>query len=128
MVIQALYYDSRDIGKHIKKSKRLYTWRFSIDGKEHLVEFYTSVLTGKKKIIHNGTVLYEGQKVLSTSFQFPFSIDVNMLNIVQHGDSFELRINNQVFAHLYNQEKMKKEFQWEGGQSESQSKSYEKAI
>jgi len=126
MVIQALYYDVCDIGKHIKKSKRKFTWRFSIDGKEHTIEFYTSVLSGKRKIIHNGSVLYEGQKVLTTSFQFPFSIDINMLNIVQHGDTYELRINNQVFAHLYNQQKMKQEFKWEYGDGENESEKRDK--
>lgn len=35
------------------------------------------------------------------AFQFPFHIGKNALNIVQHGDKFELRINNQSFTHLY---------------------------
>lgn len=32
---------------------------------------------------------------------FPFSIGKNSLSVVQHGDKFELRINNQSFQHLY---------------------------
>lgn len=39
------------------------------------------------------------------AFNFPFSIGRNSLSIVQHGDKFELRINNQSFDHLYNQSK-----------------------
>jgi len=121
MAIKALHYDVQDIGKHVKKSKRRFLWRFSIDGKEHSVELIVSYLSGKKKVTHNGSVLYEGQKVMSTSFQFPFSISSNMCNIVQHGEQFELRINNQVFAHLYDQEKMKREFQYEDGSNQESS-------
>ena len=63
-------------------------------------------MKGKSNQYHlNIKVTSNANRVLSASFQFPFSIDVNMLNIVQHGDTFELRINNQVFAHLYNQGK-----------------------
>ena len=39
------------------------------------------------------------------AFNFPFHIGKNSLSIVQHGDRFELRINNQSFEHLYNQSK-----------------------
>lgn len=72
---------------------------------------------------------------MSTSFQFPFSIASNMCNIVQHGEQFELRINNQVFAHLYDQriivpiycnpsEKMRREFQYEDGGNYSSKDDY----
>jgi len=40
---------------------------------------------------------------MTSSFQFPFSVENASSMIVQHGDQFELRINNQVFSHLYNQ-------------------------
>jgi hypothetical protein len=39
------------------------------------------------------------------AFNFPFSIGRNSLSIVQHGDKFELRINNQSFSHLYENSK-----------------------
>lgn len=37
-----------------------------------------------------------------------------MLNIVQHGDHFELRIDNQSFQHLYHMERTKEAFVYEG--------------
>lgn len=40
---------------------------------------------------------------MGTPFQFPFMIEQNNLNIIQQGESFELRINNQVFSHLWQQ-------------------------
>jgi len=41
--------------------------------------------------------------VLGAAFQFPFTVDGNNLNIIQQGEVFELRINNQVFTHLWQQ-------------------------
>ncbi len=37
-----------------------------------------------------------------------------MLNIVQHGDMFELRIDNQSFSHLYHQDRTKRAFVYDG--------------
>lgn len=75
MGVKALYYNCLDIGKRVKKyrnpfisflyfprSKRRFTWKFSIDGREHMVDLVISYLSGKKKITHNGKLLYEGQK------------------------------------------------------------------
>lgn len=101
MGVKALYYNCIDIGKHVKKSKKRFIWKFSIDGREHTIDLVISYLSGKKKITQDGKLLYEGQKVLTSSFQFPFEIDLNMCNIVQQGDNFELRINNQAFSELY---------------------------
>lgn len=100
MGVKAIYFNSLDIGKHVKKSKKRFVWRFSIDGKEHTIELVISFLSGKKKITHDGRLLYEGQKVLTNSFQFPFEVDMNMCNIIQSGESFDLRINNMAFSQL----------------------------
>lgn len=109
-------------------SKKKYIWRYEIAGKEHRIELEYSLLSGKRKIFQDGKVLYEGNQLLScfseiitfllyrvlgAAFQFPFSVDGNNLNIIQQGESFELRINNQVFTHLWQQEKTKSEFQYE---------------
>jgi len=42
---------------------------------------------------------YEG------AFNFPFHIGKNSLSIIQHGEKFDLRVNNQSFEHMYNQRK-----------------------
>ena len=39
-----------------------------------------------------------------------------MLNIVQHGDQFELRIDNQSFQHMYHMERTKRAFVYENGE------------
>jgi len=114
MKVRAVYFAVQDVGKHMKKSKKRFIWKFQVDGHEHVLEMFVSYMSGKKQIILDGRSLYEAQKMTS-SFQFPFQVENASSSIVQHGDQFELRINNQVFSHLYNQERMKREFQFEGG-------------
>ena len=58
------------------------------------------MLSGKKKITQNGQIIYENNSYQG-AFNFNFSIGKNSLSVVQHGDKFELRINNQAFSHLY---------------------------
>ena len=47
-----------------------------------------------------------------------------MLNIVQHGDIFELRIDNQSFSHIYHMERTKRAFVYdnEGGTNGQETK------
>jgi hypothetical protein len=116
MKVRAVYFAVQDVGKHMKKSKKRFIWKFQIDGHEHVLEMFVSYMSGKKQIILDGRSVYEAQKMTS-SFQFPFTVENASSMVVQHGDQFELRINNQVFSHLYNQERMKREFQFEDGEA-----------
>lgn len=70
------------------------------------------MLSGKKKILQNGQQIFFDSK-FKNAFQFPFTIGKNLLNIVQHGDKYELRINNQSFSHLWDNEKTKRAFNYE---------------
>ena len=49
-------------------------------------------------------IRYEG------AFNYPFHIGKNTLSIIQHGDNFDLRINNQSFSHANAQSKSSKYF------------------
>lgn len=40
-------------------SKKKYSWKFSIDDKDHTIELFVSSLSGKKKVVHNGRTLRE---------------------------------------------------------------------
>lgn len=51
--------------------------------------------------------------MFASAFQYPFTVDGVNANIIQQGDNFELRINNLVFSHLYNQERTRQEFVYE---------------
>ena len=105
------YFDIREVGKTIKSTKKQYIWRFKLDGKDYTIELFTSVLSGKKKVVKNGTVIFFDSK-FKNAFQFPFNIEKNALNIIQHGDKFELRINNMSFTHLWDNERTKRNFNY----------------
>ncbi|CAK74227.1 unnamed protein product (macronuclear) [Paramecium tetraurelia] len=117
MSVRALYQSQQDVGRNIKSSKKKYTWKFSIDDKDHTIELFVSGLSGKKKVVHNGKTLREEASVLG-SFNYSMTIQSNLLTISNNGDLYDLRINNMQFSHLYHNEKTKKEFQFEDGYNE----------
>lgn len=55
----------------------------------------SSMTLSKQSYSDNGNFRYK------QAFLFPWNIGRNALSIVQHGDKFELRINNQSFTHLW---------------------------
>jgi hypothetical protein len=69
-----------------------------------------SFISGKVKITVDRKILLENELPANVSFQYPFTLDGFALNIIQQGESFELRINNKVFSHLYTQQKTNTEF------------------
>eukprot|EP00742_Colponemidia_sp_Colp-10_P001436 GILJ01001545.1.p1 GENE.GILJ01001545.1~~GILJ01001545.1.p1 ORF type:complete len:569 (+),score=92.58 GILJ01001545.1:39-1709(+) len=108
--VKPVYYEEDDVGKRVKKSKRKYTWKVDLDSTHHTIELYASFLSGKKAVYQDGRPIHESAKIMDQTFQFPFRIRDHLLNIVQHGDTYELRIDNVSFSYLYNQERMKSEF------------------
>ena len=99
-----------DVGKHVKGSKKRYQWTISLKGKVHTVNLDFSFISGKVKVVVDGRTLLENELPPNVSFQYPFTLDGFSLNCIQQGQTFELRINNKVFTHLYNQEKTKTSF------------------
>ena len=91
--IKPIHYEMREVGKHIKSTKKLFVWKFNLDKKDYTVELYTSMMSGKKKICQNGQPIFEDNSYQG-AFNFNFSIGKNSLSVVQHGDKYELRINN----------------------------------
>lgn len=85
-------------------------WRFALNGKSHTIHLDFSFISGKVKLTVDGRELLQTQLPPSSSFQHPFTLDGYALNILQQGESFQLRINNKVFSHLYNQAKTNTQF------------------
>ncbi|CAK91996.1 unnamed protein product (macronuclear) [Paramecium tetraurelia] len=88
--------------KNYYRSKKKCQWTFKLDNNKHILELEFSILSGKRKLILDGRVLHESM-MLSSQFQYPFTLEGFALNILQQGNTFELRINNKDFSHLYNQ-------------------------
>jgi len=101
MTIKAIFASVQDIGKTVKKTKKHYVWKFNIDGRDHILELFTSMISGKKKIMIDGRIIFEGQKVLSSNFTYPIEVDRQTVNIYQHGEKYDVLINGQPFAQLY---------------------------
>ena len=81
-----------------------------LNKKTHTITLDFSFISGKVKVVIDGRVVLENEIPENTSFQYPFTLDGFALNLIQQGDSCELRINNKVFSHLYIQEKTEQEF------------------
>ena len=103
-------FEVEEIGKHVKASKKRFIWTFSLEGKMHSLTLDFSFISGKVKLLCDRRTLLENELPADVSFQRPFTLDGYALNILQQGESFELRINNKVFSHLYNQTKTNSEF------------------
>ncbi len=67
------YFEIREVGKTIKRydkiivnsflsSKKQYVWRFKLEGQDFTIEMFTSILSGKKKIIRNGEIIFYDKK------------------------------------------------------------------
>ncbi len=102
-------YTIKEVGKTIKASKVKHTWEVTIDNKQHLIELFVSKLSGKIKVVKDGTTIFfeeEYDQLLS----LPFHIDKHNCSLVQSGDAYEVRIDNLVFNHLMELEKSKNLF------------------
>jgi hypothetical protein len=101
--IKNLSHVEQDVGKTIKSTKKHFIWEFLLDGKPHKLELYDSRLSGKKKLIKDGQVWKEVQE--DVAFSKSFEIGKHSCTIIQHGDKYELRVDNQSFGHLMDLEK-----------------------
>lgn len=107
-MIIALFFEERSVGKHLKFTKKRFTWKFEIDGKEYILDLFLSRLTGKKKIRLNGDIQVESNTPLIIGGGFPIQIGSHRLMVILIGDStFDLRIDNTSFQSLYARGHMK---------------------
>ena len=68
----------------------------SIENKEYNVEFFSSMLSGKKKLLCNGSKIHEVKKL--GSLTYPFTIGKkNAILITTGTDMFDLEIENEIF-------------------------------
>lgn len=59
--IANLKWEEKFVGKSIKSSKRKLIWEFEVSGRPYLVELYDSKLSGKKKVVANGSTILQPQ-------------------------------------------------------------------
>ena len=109
----SLDFKVEDIGKHIKFTKRRFTWVFSLHSRVHELVAEHSYISGKIKVAINRQFVVEKEMMANCSFEHPFIFDGFVLNVVELQGQLELRINNKVFSHLHHQAKTKLQFTFE---------------
>ena len=107
--ISGLHYEENQVGGTFKSSKIEYVWEFILNGSSpNKIQLIYSKWTDDKKLIKNGIEVYN--KKNDDSYLKNFEIDGHIFSVIQLGDKFELRVDNQSFTHLYNLEKNKNYF------------------
>lgn len=88
-------------------------WKIELDGKPHKIELLVSSMSGMKRILKDGYLIFEKQMRFG-NFHHSMPIDNHMISIMELEDRFDFRIDNQPFSMLYLAEKTKKNFKQEG--------------
>jgi hypothetical protein len=101
--IKNLSHVEQDVGQHIKSTKKHFVWEFLLDGRPHKIELYDSRVSGKKKLIKDGQIFKEVEG--DVAFNKTFEIGKHSCTIIQHGEKYELRIDNQSFSHMMDLER-----------------------
>ncbi|CAG9319904.1 unnamed protein product [Blepharisma stoltei] len=92
-----LVFDSINVGRHIKGSKKRYIWKFELDGKENIVDLYISKFTGKRKILINGDIKIDARK-LGAYATYPLKIGKHSIIVYEkEANVYDLRCDNLSF-------------------------------
>ena len=98
--ITNLYYEEKEVGKKIKMTKKRYLWEFTLDSHQHQIEMFHSRMSRKKKLVHNGIVVYYEENY-KNNFEYFINLGKHRAQIIQlKSDKFELRIDNYNFDML----------------------------
>lgn len=98
----AVSFETFNIGKRIKSSKKRYTWKILIDGKEYKIDMYLSRISGKINILINGDIRVKTKRDTEFDIRVPLTIANRSSQIVQIGNmEFDLKIGEGSFNTLY---------------------------
>jgi len=60
--VKGISFSCLEVGKNVKSSKLRYGWKIEVDGVTHLIEFYDSKVSGKKRVFRNGIQVVSKKK------------------------------------------------------------------
>lgn len=93
--VKFISFDKLNVGKHVKSTKKKFTWKFELNNQEHQVDMYCSRVTGRRKVLLNGDIRYESNALGGIGITYPFRFERSIIMVVQTGDcDFDLRIDN----------------------------------
>lgn len=98
-----LKYDSINVGKHIKSSKKRHSWKFELDSKEHQIDLFVSRISGKRTMIVDGSKKIETRKAgLDYDTTYPTKIGVHPVILHEFdGGKFDLTVGSSSFEAIY---------------------------
>jgi hypothetical protein len=76
-----IHFDEANVGRRIKSTKKKLCWRFELDGKEHVIDFYISRLSGKRTILLNGDIKHK-TKHAGIGVTYPIKLNRDIFLIV----------------------------------------------
>ena len=93
--VKFIAFDKLSVGKHVKSTKKRFTWRFELNNREHQVDLYCSRISGKRKVLLDGDIRYESCAPGGIGVTYPFRFEKSIIMVVQTGEcDFDLRIDN----------------------------------
>ena len=109
--IKGLKYYKKEVGKNIPSTKVYHRWDFIFNGFPHILEFWDSKLSGKKKVALDSRIIYFREINDNALFHLDFTIGYNAFHISQYGeDHYDLLIDGNRFSNLMSQERYEKKF------------------
>ena len=90
---------TKNVGKLIADTKRVYEWYFSFFGKDYKLTLIVSFGTKKYRVILNEDItLYEANRsVNKESFRYQFFLENQLLTIQQNEKNFDLLYQDKSF-------------------------------
>lgn len=84
----------------IKASKSQFRWKLSLEGNITVIEVFNSKLSGKRRVYRDGILICDKQ-LLEGSFSYTFNVQDHTFVVMQHGEHYELKIDNISYSHLH---------------------------
>ena len=94
---------------YIYRTKLYFRWQFILNGLSHVIEFWDSKMSGKKKIAVDSRVIYFKQFDSDITFGLTFTIGYNTFNLKQYSENvYHMFVDGYSFKELQNQEQIEK--------------------
>ena len=94
---------------YIYRTKLYFRWQFILNGLSHVIEFWDSKMSGKKKIAVDSRVIYFKQFDGDITFGLTFTIGYNTFNLKQYSENvYHMFVDGYSFKELQNQEQIEK--------------------
>ena len=94
---------------YIYRTKLYFRWQFILNGLSHVIEFWDSKMSGKKKIAVDSKVIYFKQFDGDITFGLTFTIGYNTFNLKQYSENvYHMFVDGYSFKELQNQEQIEK--------------------